>query len=203
MPRQKSSHARQQLANFKRYRRTEPTAQESAAPPITAKPPSDLDQVGKVLWTVVAEMQKSFHESGIAVSITDAQAPALHAYCKTYSRWVMAGKAIKAREAGLKPSERHRAMFVEIDGGDVKLRGEYRAEQELQKSMTKMGAAIGLSKSTPLVALQVNEAAERKGTPGFELLHFNQEAERIRGCAIEGEIVDAADASEAEVREEG
>ena len=202
MPRQKSSPARQELAKFKRYRRTVPTEQESAALPITAKPPSDLDQAGKVLWVVVAEMQKSFHESGIAVSITDAQAPALHAYCKTYSRWLMAGKAIKAREAGLKPSERHKAMFVE-DGEDVKLRGEYRAEQELQKSMTKMGAAIGLSKSTPLVAVQVNESAKRSGEPGFELLHFNEEAARIRGCAIEGEIVDAADAPETEVREEG
>ena len=199
MPRQKSSQARQELAHFKRYRRTDPTPQESAAPPVSARPPANLDKDGKTLWIVVAEMQQSYYESGIPVSVTDANAPALHAYCQTYSRWLQVARSIKAREAGLKPSEKHTAMWIETEGGDVKLRGEYRAEQELQKSLVKMGNALGLTKGTPLVAVQVNEAAAREGTPGFELLHFNAEAKRINDSIIEGEVVDAADASEGEV----
>lgn len=206
MPRPKSSLARQELANFQPCRRTDPTPQESAALPITDKPPTDLDRAGKTLWVIVAEMQKSFHESQIPVSVTDAQAPALHAYCKTYSRWLRIGQSIKARERGLKESEKHKAMWVDVEGGDVKLRGEYKAEQELQKSLVKMGGALGLTKSTPLVAMQLNDLRGRENSPGFELLQFNQEAKRINDTVdafvIEGETEEEADAERTGVQEE-
>ena len=155
--RKKSSPMRQHLAGMQACRRSDPKVPIAANAPLAGKPPSDLGQHGKFLWTLLVEQQADAAEKGIEPQVGMESHALAHAYCSAFDRWSEVKQTIASRERALPAAQRHEAKWIhDEETGDTQLNGIWVAEMKFRSEAIKAAKALGLGGSHPATALQVN-----------------------------------------------
>ena len=159
MGRFKPDHATQVLDNRQPCRMIETAESKKPAKPISSDPPKGLPKVGKDFWNQVRAVQQSYYASGINPTVTEEHSLALEAYCLAYCNWKKLNSSIKKLEAQCRKNGED-PRIIETKDGDVKQRQIYRDEQSAMMTMMQLGKPIGLDRTAPKIAIQMNQVAK-------------------------------------------